>query len=156
MKHKYLIPVFLFAVLTSSCGTIIHGSKQDISISSNPSSALVTINNQEIGKTPITTNLSRKDHHTVKIELAGYLPYETKLTRKVDGWIAGNIIFGGIIGLAVDAITGGMYKLTPDQIQAELRNRTVSIKQLKNGMYIAVVLKPNEEWQKVAQLEKTY
>lgn len=115
---------------------------------------MVTINNQEVGKTPITTNLSRKDHHTVKIELAGYLPYETKLTRKVDGWIAGNIIFGGVIGLAVDAITGGMYKLTPDQIQAELRNRTVSIKQLKNGMYIAVVLKPNQDWQKVGQLEK--
>lgn len=47
-----------------------------------------------------------------------------------------------------------MYKLTPDQIQAELRNRTVSIKQLKNGMYIAVVLKPNQDWQKVGQLEK--
>ncbi len=92
----------------------------------------------------------------MKIELPGYLLYETKLTRKVDGWIAGNIIFGGIIGLAVDAITGGMYKLTPDQIQAELRNRTVSLKQLKNGMYIAVVLKPNDGWQKVGQLEKTF
>lgn len=156
MKKKYLLPAILLALLTSSCGTIIHGSKQDVSISSNPSSASVTIDNQEIGKTPLTTNLSRKDHHMVKIELAGYLPYETKLTRKVDGWIAGNIIFGGLIGLAVDAITGGMYKLTPDQIQAELRNNTVSVKQLKNSMYIAVVLKPKEEWQKVGQLEKAF
>jgi hypothetical protein len=60
----------------------------------------------------------------VKIELPGYMPYETNLIRKVDGWIAGNIVFGGLIGLAVDAITGGMYKLTPEQIQSELMNQT--------------------------------
>ena len=155
MKKIYLIAGFAIACLISSCGTIIHGSRQDVSISSNPGSALVTINNQEIGKTPVTTSLSRKDNHTVKIELDGYLPYETKFTRKVDGWIAGNIVFGGLIGLAVDAISGGMYKLTPDQIQAELRNRTVSVKQLKNGVYFAVVLQPKSDWEKVGQLERS-
>lgn len=154
MKKVYLVASLALAVLISSCGTIIHGSRQDVSISSNPSSAIVTINNQEVGRTPITISLSRKDSHAVKIELEGYLPYETKFTRKVDGWIAGNIIFGGLIGLAVDAISGGMYKLTPDQIQAELRNRTVSVKQLKDGVYVAVVLQPKADWEKVGQLER--
>jgi hypothetical protein len=32
----------------------------------------------------------------------------------------GNIVFGGIIGLAVDAITGGLYKLAPEQVSAQL------------------------------------
>lgn len=150
--------MFLFIIgiifISSSCATIIHGSKQDVSISSYPSSANVIINNQNKGKTPLTTSLSRKDNHTVKIELDGYTPYETKFTRKVDGWIAGNIIFGGVIGLAVDAITGGMYKLTPDQIQAELKNATVLSKIIKQGVFLTVVLESNPKWEQIGQLEK--
>src|SRR5690606_10172285 len=154
VKKVYVVASLALTVLISSCGTIIHGSRQDVSISSNPSSALITINNQELGRTPLTTSLSRKDSHVVRIELDGYLPYETKFTRKVDGWIAGNIIFGGIIGLAVDAISGGMYKLTPDQIQAELRNSTASVRQLKDGVYFSVVLQPNSDWEKIGEFTK--
>jgi len=99
---KGLIACFLLTAI--SCTTIIHGSKQEVSISSNPSAATVTIDNQTLGKTPTTTKISRNENHLVTIRLDGYLPYETKFTRKVDGWIAGNIIFGGLIGLAVDGV----------------------------------------------------
>lgn len=154
-KSTFIIALtFGFIFLTSSCATIIHGSKQSVSISSNPSSATVTVDNQDKGKTPLTTTLSRKDHHTVKIELPGYMAYETKFTRKVDGWIAGNIIFGGIIGLAVDAITGGMYKLTPDQIQADLKSNTASLRKIKDGLFLTVVLRPDPNWEKIGQLTK--
>lgn len=88
------------------------------------------------------------------INLDGFLPYETILTRKVDGWIAGNVIIGGLIGLAVDAITGGMYMLTPDQIQAEMKSQSVSVKQSKDGMFLTVVMKADSSWEKVAQLQK--
>ncbi len=145
--------VVLFVFTFTNCATIIHGSQQSVSISSNPSKAFVTVDGREIGKTPLTIDLKRKDHHTVEINLDGYLPYETKFTRKVDGWIAGNIIFGGIIGLAVDAITGGMYKLTPDQISADLKNGNTTLLESKDGLYIAVVMKPNPEWEKIGQLQ---
>ena len=155
LKKILSFAVFGTLILTSGCATIIHGGKQEVSISSNPSSAIVTIDNQEAGKTPLTTSLSRKDHHTVKVSLDGFMPYETKFTRKVDGWIAGNIIFGGIIGLAVDAITGGMYKLTPDQIQAEMKNGSTTIKNSKDGLFLTVVLKSDENWEKIGQLTKS-
>jgi len=32
----------------------------------------------------------------------------------------GNIVFGELIGLAVDAMSGGLYNLTPTQISAQL------------------------------------
>lgn len=153
MKKIYLTAL-LSATLLASCGSIIHGSRQDVSISSNPSSAVVIINNQEMGKTPLTTTLSRKDHHSVRVELDGFLPYETKFTRKVDGWIAGNIIFGGLIGLAVDAITGGMYKLTPDQIQAEMHRDRASVKKMRDGVFLTVVMEPEANWEKVDQLTR--
>lgn len=156
MKTKYFIAGLALALFTSGCGTILHGSRQDIAISSNPSSATVVVNNQDVGQTPVTVNLSRKESHDVRIELEGYLPFETTIIRKVDGWIAGNIIFGGLIGLAVDAITGGMYKLTPEQVQAELRSGTASARYVKDGVYIAVVLKPKTNWEKVGQMEQEF
>lgn len=82
------------------------------------------------------------------------MPYETQFTRKVDAWIAGNIVFGGLIGLAVDAISGGMYKLTPNQLQAELRANAVAITKSEDGIYFAVVLEPKAEWEKIGQLTK--
>lgn len=152
MKKITLILGVSAMVLFQSCATIIHGTNQDVSISSNPSSAVVTIDNQEFGKTPLTAKLSRKDSHTVKIELDGYMPYETKLTRKVDAWIAGNIVFGGLIGLGVDAISGGMYKLTPNQIQAEMRNQAVTTINSEDGLFLVVVLEPKADWEKIGQL----
>ena len=152
-KLSFLLAVS-FIFMFSSCATIIHGTRQTVSISSNPSRAAVLIDGNSEGRTPVTVELSRKDHHTVVVNLDGYLPYETKFIRKVDGWIAGNIVFGGIIGLAVDAISGGMYKLTPDQIQGDLKNANTSVVQAGKGLYITVVLKPKHDWVKIGQLER--
>ena len=156
MKTLFIkvVAAILLAVVFNGCATIIHGTTQDVSISSNPSKAFVTIDNVEKGVTPLTVELSRKDHHLVQTNLDGFLPYETKLTRKVDGWIIGNVIIGGLIGLAVDAISGGMYMLTPDQLQAEMKNQSVSVKQNKDGMFLTVVMKADSSWEKVAQLQE--
>ena len=89
----------------------------------------------------------------IRIELDGYETYETTLTRKVSGWVWGNIVFGGLIGLVVDAAAGGMYKLTPEQISAELRNGNLSLNEDNDGFFIAVVLEPNPEWEKVGSLK---
>ena len=154
-RTALLIPFLLFTVLLfTQCATLIHVSRQDISFSSNPSKASVSIDNVEMGTTPVTLRLKRNMHHTVVIKLDGYQPYETKLTRKVSGWLAGNIIFGGLIGIVIDAAGGGMYKLTPDQIQAELRNQSASVVKEQDGIFITVVMQPRSDWQKVGQLER--
>lgn len=84
--------------------------------------------------------------------MQGYEPYELALNQTVSGWLAGNIVFGGIIGLVVDAMTGGMYKLEPNQITANL-TKMVSTSQIVDGnIYISVVLEPKEDWVKIGQL----
>lgn len=150
---------FLWAViacillLASSCATIIHGSKQSIAISSSPTSAKVTVDSLEAGVTPVTVKLSRKDIHTVKLELEGYEPYEIILNRKVDAWIAGNIVFGGVIGLAVDAITGGMYKLSPEEIMAELKSATYTSQVAKGDVVVFVTMEPKAEWARIGNMK---
>jgi hypothetical protein len=91
-----------------------------VSIASVPSGASVTINGQDRGKTPVAVELPRKDKHLLKIELPGYLPFESYLIRRVSGWVWGNLVFGGIPGLAIDAITGGLYNLKPEEVTATL------------------------------------
>ena len=140
-------------ILFTSCATIIHGSKEDIGISSSPTNARVTIDNKEMGKTPLTVKLTRKDMHVIKINMDGYKPYELQLSRKVSGWIAGNIIFGGLIGLAVDAIDGSMYILSPDNVNAMLNHSGMTANIGKDHVFITFVMHPDKNWKKIGNLK---
>jgi hypothetical protein len=148
------LAVILVTLFIQSCGTIIHGTTQQIGISSNPSNASVTINGQQFGNTPMIIHLGRKDSHLVRIQLDGYHAYETTLTRSVSGWVWGNIVFGGLIGLVIDASTGGMYKLTPDQITAEMRVRSNMASAGQDGLFLAVVLEADPSWEKIDALAR--
>jgi hypothetical protein len=139
-------------MLLAACATIMHGSRQEVGISSSPTGARVMVDNRQLGVTPVVAKLSRKNNHIVRIEMDGFQPYETTLTKKVSGWVWGNLVFGGIIGLVVDAATGGLYNLTPEQVQASM-TKTAWLPQ-KGDVYIAVVLQADPNWQKIAQLEK--
>jgi hypothetical protein len=155
MRKSMMWTLSAFVVfIAAGCATIIHGSRQSTAISSYPSHATVFIDNQNMGATPLMVRLKRKDNHLVKIELPGYLPYEATFTHKFNAWIFGNLVFGGIIGIVVDAVDGAMYKLSPDQLDAELTQGTASAVKATNGLFLAVVLKADPHWKKVDQLQK--
>ena len=137
------------------CATIIHGGgSQDIGFASSPSGAQVTVDGNAAGKTPMIASLKRGDNHVVRIELAGYQPYEATLTRSVSGWVWGNILFGGLIGLAVDALSGGLYTLSPEQVQGTLTPNAPRAA-VADGVYVAVVLVADPSWKRIGQLERT-
>ena len=139
-------------VSITACATIIHGTKQDIGISSQPTGATVMVDNQTGGVTPYIAKLSRKDKHIVHISMPGYAPADLTVTRKVSGWVWGNIVFGGLIGLAVDAISGGLYNLSPDQLSATLAQQNATIAPTKDGVYVVLVKQADPSWTKVGQL----
>ena len=62
---KIIIRTFLLSsiLFLSSCATIISGSRQNVEITSEPSSAKVYINEIEIGQTPVQKNLKRNQSH---------------------------------------------------------------------------------------------
>ena len=142
------------ALALTACASIMHGTSQDIGISSSPTGAKVTVDNQAGANTPYVAKLSRKDNHIVKLSMDGYAPAELTLTRSVSGWVWGNIVFGGLIGLGVDAITGGLYNLTPDQLQATLATQKTSVAPTKDGIYVVLVRRAPAEWTKVGQLQR--
>jgi hypothetical protein len=160
-NRNYLIGVAGAIVLLSAtviffgCATIMHGTSQEIGIQSRPTGATVTINNREYGKTPVVAKLSRKDNHTVHLALDGYQPFDATITRSTSGWVWGNIVFGGLIGLAVDAISGGLYKLSPEQVDAELASKGMGTNTQGSDIIITVVLEPDPSWEKVGNLVPT-
>lgn len=166
MKAKILrtiISLFVFGLLTS-CASIIHGPTQKIDITSQPVGAKVFIDGIDYGVTPTYVNLMRKGRmedesrdkkeYLVRIELEGYIPYVLKLKREMDGWFLGNILFGGVIGIIVDASTGAMYKLTPDQIVAQMWKSTAVNYRKNDNIYLAITLIPDPTWEKIGCLKK--
>ena len=112
----------LVALLIVSCATIIHGSRQSVTLNSVPSGVNVIRQGAHIATTPAVVELPRNSTNVIlTFEKDGYEPVEIILNRKVDGWIVGNIVFGGLIGLAVDFISGAAYKLSPSEVNAALK-----------------------------------
>lgn len=159
MKLRFQTAVLGLGVLalvsSTGCATIMQGSKQQVSVTSTPSGASVTVDGVENGTTPVVLSLKRKDNHVVRIAAPGYQPYEVALSRSVSGWVAGNIVFGGIIGLVVDASTGGMYKLSPEQIEANLGGgASASAETRGDALYVAVVLQADPSWERIGTLAR--
>lgn len=128
-------------LLTAGCATIMHGTSQEISISSVPSGAEVIVNGQTHGLTPVVADLKRKDQHLIQIQLDGYQPFEIRLVRRTSGWVWGNIVLGGLIGLAVDAISGGLYKISPDEVRAELSKSGQTLLE-EDGVLLVILKRP--------------
>jgi len=144
-------------VFSAGCATIMHGSKQDIAVSSTPSGATVMVDNQQMGTTPTTVNLTRKDRHVISLDAPGYKRYDLQLTRGTSGWVWGNLVFGGIPGLAIDAITGSLYKLSPDNVAATLeRSGTASMNPSGTQLHVVLVYGADPSWQKIGQLERDF
>jgi hypothetical protein len=146
--------LLLSAILLSSCATIISGSRQNVEITSEPSSAKVYINEIEIGNTPVQKNLKRNQEYQLILKLDGYKTYETKLERKFNAWFIGNIAFGGLIGLIIDPITGAMHKLKPEEIDGNLKSGT-TYKTEGGNLFIKISMDIDSNSEKVGQLEKS-
>lgn len=99
----------------------------------------------------MVAELLRRTDHRIRLELEGYAPYEIVLTRHGSGWLFGNILFGGIIGIIIDAACGAIYELNPDTITAQLV-RTAQLNQHQPALVMAVALNPQQVGDKIGQM----
>ncbi len=141
------------ALVVSGCGTLKHGSTQNVDISSSPLGASVTVNGTEYGQTPLTVELPRCNNHTISVSLAGYQNFQIIVDRKWSKWAIGNILLGGPIGLIIDHSTGGMYRLDHSQIVAQLQSRGITDVEVNDEtVYVTVALEPQEDWEYIGTL----
>ena len=116
-----LIPWILACSSLVGCGSIIHGSKQEISFDNKPQGATVKLGNGVRLTTPQTVELRRADDHTVTIEKEGYEPERITIKRSFNAvaTILGNILWL-VPGVIVDVLVGGAWTLDPEHISVDL------------------------------------
>jgi|GEM_PF-4710560 len=112
-----LAPTVACALFACGCMTDFNRpgpTRQHVTACSVPSGAEVTINGRVVGYTPLLTTLDRGTDYVIRLSLDGYKSYEFNMIHKVDysAWIIGNALYGGVVGLAIDATTGAYHTLS--------------------------------------------
>jgi hypothetical protein len=122
------VAVCLLAVFSVNCGSIVHQTTQQVHLNSEPAGAAVTVSCGDVENdpklvTPAVVTLHRKPAYCgIKLNKEGYAEKELKFGRQMSGWYLGNVIFGGIIGLIVDAANGAMWtRTTPTNATKEAK-----------------------------------
>ncbi len=109
-------------LLLPSCATIMSGGPDIVTLTSEPSGAKVTRKSVHIGTTPCQIVLRRGEASPQlwDMELAGYHKQPVKLTREGNPWVLGNLIFGGLLGIFVDAVTSNTSRYPTAPIHVPL------------------------------------
>jgi hypothetical protein len=101
------------ALLLSGCATMIRGTKQEVSINSDPPGAEVAISNGQSCVTPCTIEAKRKQSLQVTFRKQGC----RTATRSMVPTLSGG---GAIMGGFVDYGTGAVYNLEPNPLLVTL------------------------------------
>jgi hypothetical protein len=107
------VAVAAVAASLSACASITQGTTQSIAISTPPVTGAQCALNSSQGNWVVTSpgiatvKKSRSDIE-VRCNKEGYQDAAAVIPSDFEGWTVGNVIFGGIIGLGVDAATGAM------------------------------------------------
>jgi membrane-bound inhibitor of C-type lysozyme len=114
------------ALSLPACATITRGSSQEFTVESTPPGARVsTSNGFQCDATPCTFRMPRKDAFRATVSMEGYVTQEQQVASGISGsgaaGMAGNVIFGGVIGVVVDGNSGAMNDLTPNPLVVILR-----------------------------------
>jgi PEGA domain-containing protein len=110
----------LLCTLLPGCATIVHGTRQKVSVTTNPPGASVSDGMTTL-QTPATFNLERDRDYILTITKPGYDTETVRVTHVISGAVAGNILAGGLIGWGVDAISGAQWRLEPETLSVNLR-----------------------------------
>lgn len=115
-------------LLVSSCASIVHGTSQDIPVNSDPSGARILVNGEDKGATPTTLNLKRGRDYQLVFRLDGYEDVTLNLERKflAGSSVVGNIFSWGLLGIVIDVANGAAYELTPEELDATLRQNDMA------------------------------
>lgn len=120
-----LMVVVVMSVMSTGCATITGGTSQTIAVTTNPDGAdcQFTRDGKLVGRinpTPGVMPVSKASGNIgVSCTKEGYVPTVGSVSSEFQAATFGNILLGGIIGVAVDAASGAMNKY-PEQVSFTL------------------------------------
>ena len=124
MQLRWVQALLVLMLLVSGygCATVINGTTQKIPIATEPNGAdCIVAGDSTRYTTPCTVELKRKQDHIIKLSKDGYHPESVEIKHTMSGAVIGNVLVGGIIGIGVDAASGGACKLVPESVNISLK-----------------------------------
>ncbi len=118
MKMKLAaVTAILFLVVLQGCGSIVHGTTQELRINSTPQGAKATVGTQTC-TTPCTLTVKR-DSPSVQIEKNGYKKsFDLEKNFQFGASLLGNILWAEI-GIIIDLATGAAWEIKPVDVQMD-------------------------------------
>ena len=118
----------LLALNCAGCASATRGWTEQITITSTPSGAEATVTGPEVPTTcvtPCVVQVKRNDDVAVSFSKEGYEPQTITLQKEIASGgaagFAGNILAGGLVGMAVDGVSGAAYDHKPNPVIATLK-----------------------------------
>lgn len=130
-KELSIIAMVLTMMLSSSCASIISGSKRKVLFETDPPGAKVFVNGMEKGITPVQLKVKAEDR--VDFKLADY---QEKIVVMDSKFNLVAILNGfSIIGWGIDAITGSLKRVDTKYVKVTLEQsqKSAFINYMKNG-----------------------
>jgi len=106
-------------LLIAGCATIMQGPNSIVSINTPVSDVKIQISSTDgfynfESTTPCSLKLPSRKNYLICVTDKKYESQIITLDRTLSAWLIGDILWGGIFGLAVDFLTGSAYKLSPN------------------------------------------
>jgi len=100
------VGAFAAMLILGGCATVTRGTTDQVQMRSAPSGAIATASMGQSCTTPCTITVGRKDEFSVHFEKPGFVSQDVQVKTQASGpgqaALAGNLIVGGIVGLATD------------------------------------------------------
>jgi hypothetical protein len=102
-------------LLTTACASITTGTTQSVAVDTNPPGASCVISREgtQIARVPVTPGTVTVDKSSRALEVRctreGHGDGVAVVPSSVQAMTAGNLLAGGLIGVAVDASSGAMH-----------------------------------------------
>src|SRR5215470_9811030 len=100
-------------LLAGGCASVVKGSTQSIAISTPPTTGatcqLASAQGNWMVVSPGVASVEKsKEDIQIRCANSGWQEAASTIPSNFQGWTVGNIVFGGLIGLGVDAATGAI------------------------------------------------
>ena len=112
------------SIYLCGCATILNGTSQKISVSSEPEGARVTVDSKNVYTTPVRLRLERRRDHALVFTKDGFDTLTVNVMHVLSESVCGNTLLFGPLGWVFDICAGTQYKLVPDKIDVELKSVT--------------------------------
>lgn len=114
---KRIMSLSLILLTLTGCATLLKRKTTDVDFISKPAGAKVYVDGDYIGTTPTELQLDNKKSYVVVFKLGDGREKTYHLTSSVRPvWVVLDII-GGVVPIAIDAITGEWNMLSGDKVK---------------------------------------